>query len=315
MNSRFSVISTFSGCGGSSLGYQLAGGKILLAVEWDNNAVETYKANFPDTKIYHGDITKLTSEECLNKTGLKVGELDILDGSPPCQGFSTAGKREYGDLRNQLFVEYARLLQELQPKVFVMENVSGMVKGKMKLLFAQVMRTLKDCGYDVSCRLMNSKYYGVPQSRQRVIFIGVRKDLMIKPSHPKPQTKPITVRQAIGHLPVGVSGKHEPQVIDAWYKSLPGKSLRKTNRFVGSFQSVRLDPNRPSNTQIKSHLNWHYAVPRQLTIQEAGILQGFPDNFIWRGTKSEAKERIGNSVPPNFMKAIAEHIRDNILQV
>ena len=130
-------MSTFAGCGGSSLGYTLAGGKVRLAVEWDDNAVETYRLNFPDTPIYHGDIAKLSVDECLRLSGLKVGELDIFDGSPPCQGFSTAGRRKLDDSRNQLFREYVRLLQGLQPRAFVMENVAGMVKGKMRLVFVE----------------------------------------------------------------------------------------------------------------------------------------------------------------------------------
>ena len=307
------VISLFAGCGGSSLGYSLAGFKELLAVEWDNNAVETFRLNFPDVPVYHGDIAKLTGSQCMKLAGIKKDQLDILDGSPPCQGFSTAGKRKFGDPRNSLFMEFARLLSELQPKVFVMENVTGMVKGCMKQAYLQIIKTLRDCGYRAKGEVLNAMYFNVPQSRERVIIIGVREDMNVDPSHPKPQTKPITVKQAIGHLPVGLQGKHEPQVIEAWNKSRPGQSLRKACRFVGSFQSVRLDPNKPSGTQIRVHLNWHYEVPRLLTIQEAGCIQGFPDNFKFVGTKDDAKERIGNSVPPNLMKAIAEHIHDNIL--
>jgi DNA (cytosine-5)-methyltransferase 1 len=96
----------------------------------DDNAVQTFKLNFPDVPVYHGDIAKLSVDEVLRMTGLQPGELDVFDGSPPCQGFSTAGKRVMDDPRNQLFREYVRLLQGLQPKVFVMENVSGMVKGR-----------------------------------------------------------------------------------------------------------------------------------------------------------------------------------------
>lgn len=118
------VISTFAGAGGSSLGYSMAGFRELLAVEWDDNAVETFKLNFPDVPVYHGDIAKLSVDEVLKMTGLKVGELDVLDGSPPCQGFSTAGKRQLDDPRNQLFREYVRLLRGLRPKVFIMEYVS-----------------------------------------------------------------------------------------------------------------------------------------------------------------------------------------------
>ena len=171
--SSFTVISTFSGCGGSSLGYQLAGGKVRLAVEFNDNAVATYRLNFPNTPIYHGDIGKLTVEECCELAGIEPGELDILDGSPPCQGFSTAGKRDFGDDRNQLFCEYVRLLRGLQPRAFVMENVSGMVKGKMKRIFAECLRELKVSGYKVRARVLNAMYYNVPQSRQRLIFVGV----------------------------------------------------------------------------------------------------------------------------------------------
>jgi DNA (cytosine-5)-methyltransferase 1 len=168
------VVSLFAGCGGSSLGYSMAGFRELLAVEWDEHAVETFKANFPDVPVWQGDIAELSIEECLRLIGLQPGE---LDGSPPCQEFSTAGRRKMDDGRNQLFQEYVRLLRGLRPKVLVMENVSGMVKGKMKLIFAEIMRELKASGYNVSARLMNALYFGVPQSRQRMIFIGVREDL------------------------------------------------------------------------------------------------------------------------------------------
>ena len=184
---------TFAGGGGRSLGYSMAGYKELLAVEWDNNAVETFKLNFPDVPVYHGDIAKLSVAECLRLANIQPGELDLLDGSPPCQGFSTAGKRILDDPRNQLFKEYVRLLRGLRPKVFVMENVSGMVKGKMKLVFAEILRELKASGYKVSARLLNAMYFHVPQSRQRIIFIGVRDDLAIEPSHPKAESKPIAV--------------------------------------------------------------------------------------------------------------------------
>jgi len=155
----------------------MAGYRELLAVEWDDHAVATFRLNFPDVPVYHGDIAKLSVDECLRLAGIGPEELDVLDGSPPCQGFSTAGKRKMDDGRNQLFREYVRLLRGLRPKVLVMENVSGMVKGKMKLIFAEILRELKESGYHVSARLMNAMYYGVPQSRQRMIFIGVREDL------------------------------------------------------------------------------------------------------------------------------------------
>jgi DNA (cytosine-5)-methyltransferase 1 len=141
------VISTFAGCGGSSLGYKLAGFRELLAVEWDDNAVETFRLNFPGVPVFHGDIAKLTGAECMRLAGIGPGELDVFDGSPPCQGFSTAGKRRFDDPRNSLFREYARLLKELQPRVFVMENVTGMVKGCMKQAYLTIIAELRACGY------------------------------------------------------------------------------------------------------------------------------------------------------------------------
>ena len=169
------VISTFAGCGGSSLGYKLAGFKELLAVEWDDNAVETFKANFPDVPVYHGDITKLSSDECMRLAGIKAGELDVLDGLPPCQGFSTSGKRKYDDPRNSLFKEFARLAKDLQPKVFVMENVTGMIKGYMKQAYLQIAKTLRECGYKVCGEVMNAMYFDVPQRRERVIIINEKR--------------------------------------------------------------------------------------------------------------------------------------------
>jgi len=286
----------------------LAGGKVLLAVEQNDNAVATYRLNFPDTPIFHGDICKLSVDECCKQAGIVSGELDVLDGSPPCQGFSTAGKRVFGDSRNDLFKEFARLLRGLQPKAFIMENVSGMVKGKMRLTFAECLKELKESGYRVKARLLDAMYFNVPQSRKRMIFIGTREDLQIEPTHPKAQSMPRTVRQAIGHLPLGTPGNHQPQVIEAWYKSKPGQSLRKADQFVGSFQSCRLSPDKPSSTQIKTHRNWHFSVPRQLNNLEMSIIGGFPPGFKWHGNKGDVCNRIGNSVPPPFMQAIAGHV-------
>ena len=111
----------------------------------------------------------------------------MLDGSPPCQGFSTSGKRKMSDPRNSLFMEFCRLLKGLKPKVFVVENVTGMVKGHMKQVFLDIMKTLRECGYDCVAQVMNAKWYGVPQARQRVIIIGTRKDLKKPPGHPNQQ--------------------------------------------------------------------------------------------------------------------------------
>ena len=196
-----SLVSLFAGCGGSSLGYKQAGFDIKLAVEWDTKAADVYRRNFDETPMFVGDIADLTSEEALEITGLQPGELDVLDGSPPCQGFSTAGQRKFSDSRNRLFEEYVRMIDVFRPKMLVMENVSGLRKGKMKLMFAEMTIALKEAGYKVSCRELNAWWYGVPQDRRRLIWVGVREDLDMEPGHPDPTVKrPVSVREALGIL-------------------------------------------------------------------------------------------------------------------
>lgn len=303
------VISTFAGGGGSSAGYHMAGFHELLAVEWDDNAVETLRLNFPGLDIYHGDIAKLSVEEVLRRTGLQPGELDVFDGSPPCQGFSTAGKRDFADDRNQLFREYVRLLRGLQPKVFVMENVSGMVKGKMKLIFAEILRELKASGYQVSARLLNAMYFNVPQSRERMIFIGVRNDLGIPPSHPAAESVPVPVGEAWGgHDARWIGVKQDRLTSDTSAAYHAGRkrrfSMADTAYAItkdGAFGCRRSDIVVMDNSE------------RPVTKKELSRLASYPDSFKFIGDHEKQWARIGNSVPPLFMRSIARHIRTAIL--
>jgi DNA (cytosine-5)-methyltransferase 1 len=306
------VISTFAGCGGSSLGYSMAGYRELLAVEWNDNAVATFKLNFPDIPVYHGDICKLTVKRCLEITGLEPGQLDLLDGSPPCQGFSTAGKRILEDERNQLFREFVRLLRGLQPKVFVMENVSGLVKGKMKLIFAEIMRELKASGYKVKCRLMNAMYFQVPQSRERLFWIGLRDELGNMPNFPKAQHRPINAYEIIGDAIYSdgfSSGTRE--------SNRPIPTMRKSR--IPSIQSRSMAINKwadgPARTLVKTCSDWQVRIngkPRRPTIEEAKSFGSYPIQFQMAGSLANQWARIGNSVPPLFMRALARHIRQQV---
>lgn len=312
------VISTFAGCGGSSLGYSMAGFRELLAIEWDKNAVETFKLNFTNVPVIQDDIAKISVEQIFEITKLNKYELDVLDGSPPCQGFSTSGKRIMDDPRNQLFREYVRLLRGLQPKVFVMENVSGMVKGKMKLIFADILRELKASGYKVSARLLNAMYFNVPQSRQRLIFIGVREDLGIEPSHPKAESRPIASRECV----IGDGTPLPEKYIDTWKHTKPGETFYEGRARLGikphSFDAQVLNPNKPAPT-IKKQIRLgqsglhHWEKPELLNSQTIQRLTSFPDEFQFIGNEKEKWARIGNSVPPLFMRSIARHIRSEIL--
>jgi DNA (cytosine-5)-methyltransferase 1 len=309
------------------LGYSMAGFHELLAVEWDDNAVDTFRLNFPGVGVYHGDIAKLSVERVLEETRLGVGELDVLDGSPPCQGFSTAGKREMNDPRNQLFREYVRLLRGLQPKCFVMENVSGMVKGKMKLIFAEILRELKASGYRVSARLMNAMYFNVPQSRQRMIFVGVREDLEREPSHPKGKNDVISLRNAL----IGLSNCQDAGSNHVWINEqerqtkwgLIAPVIKSGQRIRPNGQYIRLFWDRVHPTITKpgieglapylSNQHCHPTENRTLSIRELARVASFPDSFQFIDAIHHGASRIGNSVPPLFMRAIAQHIREHIL--
>lgn len=307
----FKVASTFSGCGGSCLGYRMAGYKVVWANEFVPIAQESYKANaMPDCVLDGRDIKHIQPEEILAATGLKSGELDLFDGSPPCQAFSTAGKREKGwgkeksyehgakQCNETLFDQYIRLLRGLKPKVFVAENVSGLVKGTAKGYFLEILAALKASGYRVTCRVLDAQWLGVPQQRQRTIFVGVRDDLKLDPVHPKPLPYRYSVRDAVRDA-VRVNRR-------------AGDYVKAESQSSPSILSS--DANRKDSAQM-SAAGWIQTATekRKFTIAELRRICAFPDDFILCGSYAQQWERLGNSVPPLMMKAIAEKIRDEIL--
>lgn len=319
INTKPTVISTFAGTGGSSLGYHWAGFKELLAIDFDAHAVECFKLNFPDVPIWHRSVVDVTGNEIMDFTGIKPGELDVFDGSPPCQGFSTAGKREVKDPRNDLFNHYVRLVTELQPKVFVMENVTGMVKGPMRGRFIEIMNTLKTGNYNVTCKQMNAVYYSVPQSRERLIFIGVRKDLGKEPRYPSPSKKLITSKQALEGVEPSERFELKDKYGRLWPNVRPGQRADAVLKTSGFSNCVKLHPNRPSKTLCKTQGKHgfgtmvHWAEPRPIAISEALALCSFPPDWKLTGTYEEKWARLGNAVMPKFMQAIAETIKRETL--
>lgn len=216
------VVSMFSGCGGSCLGFRMAGYRVLWANEFIPAAAETYRANHPTTTLSTEDIRKVDVDvgikDALRQAGHELREIDVLEGSPPCASFSTAGKREkhwgkakkYSDTvqrTDDLFFEFIRILAGLRPRAFVAENVSGLVKGVAKGYFLEILAALKACGYRVGCKVLDAQWLGVPQARQRTIFIGLREDLGKDPVFPKPLPYRYSLRDA---LPWIVRGKYGP---------------------------------------------------------------------------------------------------------
>lgn len=379
----FKVVSTFSGCGGSCLGYRMAGFKVVWANEFVPAAQDSYRANATaDCYLDPRDIRLVQPEEILRVTGLKVGELDLYDGSPPCQAFSCAGKREKGwgkekkyehgasQCNETLFQQYVRILRGLMPKVFIAENVSGLVKGVAKGYFLEILKDLKDSGYNVQCRLCDAQWLGVPQARCRAIFIGVRNDLDVDPTYPKPLPYRYSVRDALPHIsnlayvrgqvayesnwvpynkqfdvdkepcntipastdacfkvgivhPSGFS-KGKTDSIDKPAPVVMAKGMTgfghvqtllrvqcgarpKTSK-VATLPSPAIVAGRTTNMQTETHT-------RKFTIAEVKRICAFPDGFVLTGSYSQQWERLGNSVPPLMMKAIAEVVRDQILNV
>jgi DNA (cytosine-5)-methyltransferase 1 len=318
------VVSLFAGCGGSSLGYSMAGYDERLAVEWNEKQGASFAANFPHVPLFLGDIANLPDADALRLARVEPGALDVLDGSPPCQGFSTAGARQFEDGRNQLFLEFVRLLKAFSPRMFVMENVRGMVVGKMRLIFAEILGELKAAGYRVSARVLVAGHYGVPQLRQRVIFIGVRNDLAasgILPTHPATLSWPTTVREAWQ----GVINTDDERLAAAFitgrlvdkllYRMRPGEYGDQYHPNRQLYGLYRLDPDRPSPTILRNGgaggacEACHPSEHRRCTIAELKRLGSFPDDFVLLGNFTERWAAIGNSVPPLFMRAIATHVR------
>ena len=337
----YNVVSTFSGGGGSCLGYRMAGYHVLWANEFVEEAQKTYRANHKHTILNTRDIRTVTAQEILDEIGMNRGDIDLFDGSPPCCAFSTAGSREKGwnKLRNysdgkkqsieDLFEEYIRILNGLQPKTFVAENVSGMVKGTAIGYFKHYISEMKNCGYKVSARLLNSKWLGVPQARERIIFVGVRNDLNIEPKHPNPLNYFYTLRDALNNV------KNDPEEVNIRLEAMantkqgeimkripknPREKIGADTIMNGSwFNSKRESMYQPCSTitveSCKVHPSGlvHPLYDRKFTIAELKRIDSLPDDFILTGNLSQQGERIGRMVPPVMMMHIAKTIQTEIL--
>jgi len=341
------LVSTFSGCGGSCLGFRMAGFRVLWANEFIPAAAEVYQANHPRAFLSTEDIRQVTGERIRTEAGIGDEEIDVLEGSPPCASFSLAGRREahwgettrYSDTTQRtddLFDEYVRLLRELRPRAFIAENVSGMVQGKAKGYFLRIARAMRAAGYVVESRLLDAQWLGVPQARRRVIFQGIREDLGRSPAWPRPLPYRYAVRDALADLPNGQStgtvmrgAIKDPELnvqavangvnIERYAIGPEAEKLtegRSSRRF---FDLARADQGRPSPT-ITALGGWHGAAAvlhpigvRKFSIPELRRICGFPDDFALSGTFAQQWERLGRAVPPPMMRAVAQALAGVLL--
>lgn len=324
----YKIISLFSGAGGMDLGFIQAGFEICLANDYDENAVETYKYNIGN-HIIQSDIKNLF----LDKNIENFQNIDVIIGGPPCQGFSMAGNigRTFkDDERNRLYKEFIRVVQLIKPKLIVMENVARLYthnKGKTR---EEIIKDFFEIGYDVEVKILNSANYGTPQIRNRVFFIGKRRDINIEIRFPKPlhnEKEYKTIKEAIGHLPILSSGES--------YASIPnhesmnhGKDMLEKMKYVkdgggredipeefgeikGDIRKyIRYDSTKPSICVTGDMRKvFHYSQNRALTVRELATLQDFPENFKFLGTKSSQQQQVGNAVPVKLALSVAECIK------
>lgn len=323
------VIELFAGCGGMALGFKRAGFRTALAVEWDAAACATLRAN----------ITERVAQ-CAIQEIEKFPKADVIAGGPPCQGFSNLGERVPNDPRNQLWRQYIRAVEQVRPRVFVLENVPPLLKSQE---FAEICRMAKALGYGIEGRVLNAADYGVPQTRKRAIIIGVLGGVPTFPSptHVDPNRRDLmtdklpawrTVRDAIGDLPFEPTGdnwhigRNPTPMSLRRYRCIPaggnrwnlpadltpGCWKRKTQGGTDLFGRLWWD--RPSvtiRTEFYKPEKGRYLHPeahRPITHREAARLQGFPNDFDFQGKRIEVGVQIGNAVPPPLAEAIARHV-------
>lgn len=177
---KLNVVDLFCGCGGFSKGFEQAGFDIRFGIDIWDEALVTYKHNFPNAVVLNEDITKVSGRQIVEMVGLKPEEIDVIIGGPPCQGFSVSGKRMIDDERNILYKSFVRLVSELKPKVFVMENVPGLIRLFNGKIGIQVLEDFTAIGYNVKMKILSADNYGVPQQRKRVFFVGLNEDSFSK---------------------------------------------------------------------------------------------------------------------------------------
>jgi DNA (cytosine-5)-methyltransferase 1 len=328
LKNPYSVVSLFSGCGGMDLGFYKEGFKILWANDIDPVACETYKRNIGD-HIVAGDITKIDYK--------KIPNCDVLLGGFPCQDFSMIWKR--GGItteRGNLYRNFVDLVDLKNPKVFIAENVKGLLsanKGKAIEQIVSDFSTTGKFGYNITVNLINFADYGTPQLRQRILIIGTRKDIKEKFTIPKPTHTPenyVSAREALkGAEKVKYNNEHQnvnPSTIEKLklipaggnFSDIPKNSPHYVKGMI-SHVYRRLHPDKPSTTIIAAGgggtWGYHFDEPRPLTNRERARLFGYPDDFAFVGTITEVRRQIGNSVAPVGIQVFAKHIKKFLNQV
>ena len=319
---RGTVFSCFSGGGGSSLGYKLAGFDVIGCNELDPRMMDTYLANNKPKYAYCESITDFRKRR---KLPPELFNLDILDGSPPCSSFSMVGSREKdwgkkkkfregqaAQVLDTLFFEFIRLAKRLQPKIIVAENVKGLIQGKARAYADRITSDMEMAGYKVKIYLLDASKMGVPQKRERVFFVGVRKDLNLAAPILEFCDKPVPFKLIRQNVPKRL-WSISPACEDLYHLVKPGEAFSKAHPKGHFFSSKRLHKNKVISTILpKSCFELHdHKHPRRIILKEGQLAQTFPLDYDFR------KERpfyvIGMSVPPLMTARVAIEVYKQVL--
>jgi DNA (cytosine-5)-methyltransferase 1 len=339
---RFTCVDSFSGAGGLSLGLSEAGFDVLLSFDINKKCIETLQSNpkyFKHPTLCE-DIRNMLNGNLLAQISMKQGELFLLAGGPPCQGFSVQRIGDDSDSRNELVLLYGRLVDEVRPMFFVMENVPGIQGKRGKAILSKLITKMESAGYRVHKQLVDAEDYGVPQRRKRIVLVGERDDIGSDYAFPKPTGEKRTVRDAIAFLPPPPEdGKPHLDYPLHRRDRLSAKNLQRINSLQqGQGRDFlpedlltdchKVDSAIIGHRNVYGRMAWddvaptitarfdsftrglfgHPDQPRSISLCEGALLQTFPLDYSFKGSKIEIARQIGNAVPPKLAKAIGESI-------
>ena len=325
LNNKYNFIEVCSGCGGLSSGFMNKNFTPILLNEIDKTCVSTLKSNHPNVKIHDKSMTELDLDEYKNK------DIDLLMGGVPCQSFSQAGKRKgLKDKRGNLILTFINMLSILKPKTFLIENVKGLLNHNKGETFDEIYKKIKKLKlYEIYHKVLNANDYSVPQNRERLIIVGVKKTINKKYEFPKIHSKKLVLKDVLTNCPESDGLQYNKAKYDIMklvpmggcWVNLPvniQKAYMKKSFYSGGGKrgiAKRLDMNKPSLTLLttpsqKQTERCHPIKTRPLQILEYARIQTFPDNYKFSGSINQKYKQIGNAVPVKLAEALALSIID-----
>ncbi|WP_322909023.1 DNA cytosine methyltransferase [Mycoplasmopsis felis] len=334
---RYKSIELFAGAGGLAIGLEKAGFEHIGLVEIDKNAANTLRLNRTKWNVIQEDISILSNQDLEKKFNIKKFELDLLSGGPPCQSFSYAGKRlGLEDIRGTMFYHYAMFLEKLKPKFFLFENVKGLLSIDKGKTFETIYDILSSKGYEIKYKILNAYDYKVPQKRERLILIGIRKDLINKVNFnfPLKIEEKIVLKDILFNVPESLGSKYSKEKEEifklvppgGYWKDIPEEIAKKYMKScwdmeggrTGILRKMSLDE--PSLTilttpQMKQTDRCHPFENRPFNIRESARIQTFPDEWIFTGNISSQYKQIGNAVPCNLAFEVGKEIYKSLKEL